>query len=726
MRGLASVGINILRSALAVVFYTTAFSLCASSSGAGEEVSPSLRMQAQSQSYSVQILDAGSSPADWPNRGFIPASTINSILQNLVGTEYVSKVGVIDKDGTADGSFVIRLNAISATASAGQLLPKLSFSARYEAGRISDLGFGSRVDLSAEALLLPVVAADGKSAALKIAIIGIEPDVVWNPFATARNAFAAKVLASEAAKRLTEDRLTVPLPNLNANLDFKVALENTSHSKFDVEGGYDLTAKLSGPSVARSLSAPYPLVSTSGIWLLGGKTVPLKESAYLPVDDAAAQADIERQAALLASRLAPYSAQSDEVELRVSNHELTEAVSELIGPKESRKKYTVFLTTSQATGIIARQHLLKDDLLGEVGLSVRPENEHFARGEVAFSVADFKWVEGQGVEVRIDANAEAWANLDVHLSTGFVGGGIGKDVALFGTANTSVTVKLTLAKISTKAGDAVVIQPEIGCAPIEATIYPSVKGAVIDQTWFKLGSVGLRIKRTIGGGGQNPTVLLDSLPKVYAFRAEKDPLARSFVRYPRKAIRVALGLSTVAVEKDGLLLRTKISSELSDDASDSTGAATALKEEVSKLRTVAKCDESQELALMVSGVEIGPRNELVVFIVRSLRDGIKIADEARKVAEKILGTTLEAAARLTDDVVRQGARAVHDAIETAKKAAEDAKATAEKAAKDAAAAAKKAADDAKATADKAAKDAAAAAEKALKDLKKIKVPKIKF
>jgi hypothetical protein len=645
-----------------------------------------LKSEAASLSFVSAILESGPRPEDWENRAYLPTSAINDLAKSLKGLEFVASQGKRDEAGRYDGSFVISLDTLSFETGTSQLRPRLSVTARYVPDRVDHWWSNARVALTIDAQLMPAVQTDPATGRADVKLLvmptSIRPSLSWNPIEIlSAGQIVSEIVAAGVLLKYGEEFALV-VPNVKAPLKIEANVDSKSRSNFDKGGGYDLQAKLDGPAFERLIVADVPLVNSQGIWMLGqaGRTLP--KPTIVPSDPTELEKIVEQLRLSANEKIKPFARADGIIEVRISNRQILDLAREIKKPwKDGQNKINI--SSANANGTIANAFLLKDDLLGDVGLIATPRVPDFLRGEVSVSPPQLDWVPGTGLSATVAASAKMTASGHIHLSTGAVGGGIGKDIDLIGETGIALTVSLKLEKRVTPSGTAVVLQPQLSCRRIEIDVNPSTREDIIKEAWITLKPFGVRVKRNVGGGRQAPSVLIDSLPFVFAigekFEAEK-PKKDSYLKY--KELQVSWAIEDVQVQNEGLSIRAQaiVESKL-EESSEIAKRRDNLKEALLSSAPSVPCepDDAYALLLLENQVEIGSNNEVVVFIKRVFREGGHVADETKKEIEKLAKTPFQSVVDAPDNIIREGGKG----LENVAKGIEDAGKAVGKGAKDA-------------------------------------------
>ncbi|MCK1582415.1 hypothetical protein IVB03_23310 [Bradyrhizobium sp. 168] len=609
--------------------------------------------EAKAIAYTQDIVQAGTQPAAWDTRLFLPAGSLRDAARLLVGSEFSSQVA--NSDGALPaGAFVARLDSLKVETEASRLRPHLEITVGFRPAGGSTWWSGASVRFAVDAEFLPMVGANDTPAVLKIVPARIAPVTGLHFFDVAAGKLASEVLSHAVIERFAQ-QLAIPLPPLKIEFKLPVHLAVDQDLVFPFQGGYQLHAKFDGPDIKGSFEAPYPLMTASGVWLLGGAKVTFKTPDPLPVDRAAARSAIDLKRNQLAATLGAFDVAGNDVEVRLPVRPLLDAAKAVSG-----RQFAIPISTTRANGVIAEGNVLKDDFLGDAGVKVTPQHAEFVSGTLSANFAQPSWSPDKGLTVSVDVQAAVRAAIHYHLSTGKIGGGVGGDTTIERSTGGTLSSQIAVSRQETQKGTAIILQPELSCVRIAADIYS--QAALVNVGWVKVGRIGVRVKRNVGGGRQSPVSLVDSLPRVYGLGAPQ-PNATGKpegLRLPKPAVEIRWSPTSVVMENDGLRIQARLSMSGSDAQpggppdSDRSALADALREQSKE----APCAPEQELALLVDNAEIGPHNEIVKFLDDSVKAGIRVGqqtvDQINKLREKPIDTIKEAPGNIARETEKAG------------------------------------------------------------------------
>ncbi|PZR90882.1 MAG: hypothetical protein DI537_17550 [Stutzerimonas stutzeri] len=646
-------------------------------------ITEATKAQIASLSLASWVLEQGGRPEDWSTRAYLPTSAVQQLASGLVGLEYVSRVGKPDTGGEYPAAFVATLNDFSIETEGTELRPSLRVSVRYEDQAGSPWWARAAITLKVRAVLVPVVVpmGDGKKPEVRLRVLPLEaePGFSFNPIAViSTGKLFSEIIAAGVLVGLGNE-LYLGAPALTEKLEVALKSNSTSHTDFEKGGGYDLNAKLDGPTFSRPIEAKLPLVTARGLWLLDASDKVLPAPAVVTGDDALLALKAAELRASVSNRIRPFQREDDVVEVRISNRPIISIADEIASATSG---YKMIISSQNATGNIAEAFLLKDNLLGDIGILVRPRVPDFIGGEANFAPPSIKWVPGEGLQTAINVSAQARASFNVHLSTGKVGGGIGKDIDIAGATSGTVPVSLKVEKSTVSGASALVLQPVIGCTRIAIDLNPSTREDFIKEAWIALKPFGVRIKRNVGGGRQAPSVLLTELPTLESFGEKStDPNAlkgkQSFIK--PKFVRMAWAIKDVQVQPDGLFARAALavtpgpsSEEYESAVKEQSVLRDNLMAALKEASPAVECAPTDEFSLLLAGngVEVGGSNDVVRFIIAMSKAQAHVATETIKEIEKLYNKPFDTLAAAPDNVWREAGTAVENVGREIDKAAE--------------------------------------------------------
>lgn len=613
--------------------------------------------------YSEQVVASGRTPETWPNSVFIPASGINTLTGAVVGSKYSLPIGGVDAQNRPDGLLHMTVEHVRIGSDNGLLRPELVVRATYEPVRKRPWWWRAQVQLRVEAAFIPgrtEQQEEGPVTIFRLAPTSITPRFKYGPLSVGANQLLGTILANQAVRRLGE-RLEVPVPSLAAPLEVDTSMSSESFSKFENGGGVYITTSLDGSVHKRQVSLDRYLVTKKGIWFLGGP-LPAVSTPEPPKTDRELKRWLRDHGRRLEQDLAPFQLAQDEIRVRIAKAPVEEIAAELAQPT---RPYRLKIGSHSATGEVGKLGLLRDDLLGEISLAVTPANSSFVNGSIDLAPPRLAWTPGLGLSTNVKAKAEIHADLHLHLSTAFVGGGVGANLGITGNTSANMPLALKFARYSTSAGNAVVLHPQLGCTPIEVDVRPDSPHPAIQDIWINVASLGVRLKRNIGDQTIAPVPLFSSLPQFVEFPANKPGQVGKF-EYPSKGLELSVDPSSVIVDDGGIQLAATSTITPSEGIDPAVQAARekALRAALEEASSTS-CEGKESYALLVGKVEIGPTNSIVAFIVRMYKAGKHVFDETVKQVEALYKRPIETLAKAPENIIAAGVDAVNDIFDSA-------------------------------------------------------------
>ena len=583
------------------------------------------------------ILQSGPKVSDWPTRGFIPASTLQSAAIALQGAEIAVPVGQV-REGHVDGFVHLAIQSVSITPGDAYIRVRLSGSAKYASDRNAPWWRAATARVNIDAIVLPN--SPTREGDILISNFRIVPDsitlaagfdnfdirVIWG--------FERVLVADEVVLRL-RDALVLPAPSLSPSFDLDTSVNSTSFQPFGgvetPDSGTNITVVMKRPPKTLKVTFDQWLLTHSGVWLLGGKQV-------LPIAGGPppSASEISSQLEALKGKLAPFQQTDFAIELTIPGKVLTDFVDGLMQPSP----LNVAVTTSQTKGNVTDAIVIHNDkVLGNVGLEVRPKGDGFAKGGIVVAPGNSSWSAQSGITLPLSLKAAADVTLDVHLATG-IGGGIGNTVDLKGGADVPhLLVHAPFEQRTVPNGTAIMLQPAIPRTPVVLQVYPGAAPA-ISENWVVVSPIGFELDREIGGMKISPAVLIDGLPIISKLPTATgtdghplppDPL-KTAVYFQRPFLSTVLSPAGISMDDTGVTVRA--TAVLSTREAAETDAEKASR---SDLRQALK-DANPEVTCknMTAFKIVGGQTTLVdlykeyVYIGQSLKNHAEVATDILK------------------------------------------------------------------------------------------------
>jgi hypothetical protein len=421
------------------------------------------------------ILQNGPKTSDWPLRGFVPASTLQSAAAALDGAEIEIPMGKV-ADGHVDGFVGLNIQSADIIAGDASLRVQLSALAKYIPDRTAPWWANATARIYVDALLMPdsQLEQDG----ILINKFRIVPDSVslapgFDNFDIRIILGFGKVLAADELSLRLRDALLLSVPAITPAFELDASVNSTSFQPFggvEVENsGTNLTIAMKRKSQKPNIKFDQWLLTRSGVWLLGGRAV-RPVSAGSPPTPSVISTEFEK----LKGALTAFQKTDSLVELTLPAKALTDFIDAIMKPPLS-----LSVSTGQTKGNITDAIAIHNDkVLGNVGLEVRPKGDDFASGNITLNPGKASWSTQSGLSIPLSLKASADVTLDIHLATG-IGGGIGNTVGLKGGADVpKLGVQASFAQTRVAQGEAILLRPTIPCTPVTVQVYPGAAPAI--------------------------------------------------------------------------------------------------------------------------------------------------------------------------------------------------------------------------------------------------------
>ncbi|MGO4311971.1 hypothetical protein AB4Z35_19235 [Pseudomonas sp. KB_15] len=634
-----------------------------------------------------QIIETGKAPEDWPTTIFIPAKAIEKLANALIGAEYTIPDAVDSTTNKPKGNFKLVVDKFDLKVSDGALSPTIQVTASYIPNGNPPAWADSVVRFDIVGILQPSKrttpsdkANEQLTKVFRIVPLYISPKVnVW-PLTLKASGLVAQIAAAQVIEKMN-DNLYIDVPTISSALEINTNINSEQYTKFEVEGGYTLRQSMGGELQKKLLNADNVLISTTGIWFLGGLN--LAEIPNLPLDDAGLSNWLETHSSVIKEKMNPYEVQTDNIKAKISNNAIVEMLDELKKPRlvpglrfvgdfpfiafgqvPAKSKYEMNLHAYNATGVISNQSIMKDNLLGDVGVKITPRTSDLAKGIALIDIPVLDWKPSIGIEGKLVTKVDVNADIHAHLSTGNIGGGVGLDIAVAGTTEAAIPVQLKLEAVSTAVGSAFVMRTILECTPVDVDTIPDASYKGIDFDIVKVATVKFRFKKVIGGENSAPSILLDSTPQYIS--ALKPNEKENQPGFAEKGFLLTLSPKTISVTPGGLELESGIDISPTDKKpEDNVEAKKALHDAISKSIKGKDCENPNDVEVLLGPPTLSDKGILMSYIMFAAKEGQHIADETKKEAEKFYNRPFDSVKALPDNVIREGKTAVNNIIDEA-------------------------------------------------------------
>ena len=579
------------------------------------------------------LLQDGPNLSDWPVRGFVPASVLQSAASTLRDVKIIVPVGP-NVDGHVDGYVHLTVGPVSLIPGSEQIGVRLSASADYSADRKEPWWSGAKAEIDIDTLLFPSSQTDKNGVlvtTLRVVPNSISLATSWNNFGIRARGLAAALIADQALLKL-RDGLELSIPTISPSVEVDPSVHSSSFQAFGGNGGTNIVLGMSHPPQTLKISLDRWLTTPSGIWLLGGRP-PVSKPADLPFPSAS---ELQSRRTALSEKLKSFQRSGSSIELTLPGDALTEFVDRLLQPSP----LAIAVTTSGTSGIITEAMVLHDDkVLGDLGLQVRPKGDNFASGTISISPGKATWSGQSGLNVPLAVTADAMMSLDLHIATG-IGGGIGNTVGL--KAGADIKTALLNASFQQKTlpdGSALVLQPAIPCVPAIIRAYPGAAPAIAEN-WIVVSPVGLELDREFGGMKIAPAVLIDGMPTILALvngigpdgnPMKPDP-QKVVVQFPKPFLEMTLSPSGIVMDEAGVTVRATAAMSTRDQRETDVESAkrSAFRQALKDATPEANCKAFSGVKIVGGDAALVDLYKEYLYIGRSLKNHEKVAEQVFK------------------------------------------------------------------------------------------------
>lgn len=607
------------------------------------------------------VLQNGSKTSDWPLRGFVPASTLQSAAAAIKGAEIEIPIGKAIDDHV-DGFVNVTVQSANIIAEDASLRVRLSASARYISDRTTPWWANATARINVDALLMPDSQLEQNG--ILINNFRIVPDsvslapgfenfdirIIWG--------FGKLLAADELLLRL-KAALLLPIPAITPAFELDASVNSTSFQPFggvEVENsGTNITIAMKRAPEKPKITFDQWLLTRSGVWLLGGKKVTPGAAGSLPSPSVVLE-EMEK----LKGTLAAFQKTDSLVELTIPAEALTDFIDAVMKPPMS-----LSVTTGQTKGNITDAIAIHNDkVLGNVGLEVRPKGDNFASGSVTLNPGKASWSTQSGLAIPLSLKASADVTLDIHLATG-IGGGIGNTIGLKSGADVpKLLVQASFEQTKISLGEAILLRPTIPCTPMALQVYPGAAPA-ISENWIIVSPVGFELDREIGGMKISPAVLVDGLPIISglptALGADGKPLPpdphKTTLRFQSPFLSTVLAPAGVSLDDAGVTVRAtaKLSTRGEAETEAEKNTRNNLRQALKDASPETECKNMTGLKLVGGQATFVDLYKEFVYIGQALKN-------QEKVGAAVLNTLTDLDPKNTPENLKKLADAVGTAV----------------------------------------------------------------
>ena len=176
------------------------------------------------------------------------------------------------------------------------------------------------------------------TAMFRLVPVSIAPGLEYGPFSFAARLYVRRIIESGLFTK-QENELSFAVPGIAIPIDLNTSMHSTSHSNLE-GGGVDINTKLDGQTYGETIVADWPMLTSSGFWLLGGKE-PGQLSPKPPKDPLGLRAWVNENRARYLREIAAFSNNADAVKIWLPKSPILEIAKDI----ETRKDVRPFAFT---------------------------------------------------------------------------------------------------------------------------------------------------------------------------------------------------------------------------------------------------------------------------------------------------------------------------------------------------------------------------------------------
>ena len=562
-----------------------------------------------------------------PTTVFLSDRLLQDQLSVLVGTNIYPKKPPADFDDVKVVINNIELNAVD-----GALPIRLEVSAISEDQNID-------VNIDAEAMLVferyGVMNAGDNSrhAIFGLRVSKIKPGFSWNIFSWKNSGVLADWATVEVAEYLKHEdnaiRIGIPIDiplSLDASINDEIEVDLNPGLKSKPKATFSIQSK--GGELSKKFTLHLPILVDEGIYLVAGN---LQEPGEAPLDESASEQELraakkELRKAMGQSKSALPDPSSD-ISLALDMYILQEFVDQYRNLSAKDRKITY-------NTIDYDKRVHKQD-----GHYVNLKGKNPISGSVQVLEPYVSWA-GSRLEFSANTSVKATVKTHVHLSTGEVGGGIGKDFTIKGKASPSINGSIGFDRIEVDQNHAFVIDTKLKCEQFR------LKAEETGE--LKLGMITWQY---IGDRPVAPSTLITDIPVLTLIDPQDletrdlkiEPAYSAVVHKPTlNALIISDHLALLEIDVTTSPLK---SIDRLPDYNDQK--LKFIKAIANAPQAAPACPELKDTEFTIKGAKFGPNNEFV-----------KLANNIGKEWEKIKKNPVEAAkdlpGNLKDEIDRLG------------------------------------------------------------------------
>lgn len=459
-------------------------------------------------------------------------------------------------------------------------------------------------------------AETGKPGTLTVGlrVLRIDPQITWGGWldSGASNAFVQRLAAIGLHTAVGNLEVSLPVPDTIA-LPYALDKTETSETKKGdkVIGTITWRATNAGGTAFTRLQYQAPLVTSKGLWLMFDENAAEAGgfSATLPpnLSGSAARAEIEKMRAAIRAAEPAYELRGADLALFLNERTLRKVV-EKIGqlPAEAR---IVRIQSTARTGML-HEEKWHDDVLGDGGFFVELAGDDALSGGVNLGVPQAAFQQGTGLKIALPIDAKVAAAIHAHVDP-LIGGGVGPTFGMDGSAIKTFQGTIDLRMLDVTGHRVAAFVPTMSDGSVRITLQTDGKFKT-DFGWTKVPSIGATFAQDLAPDGLGAIKVVDDIPARF-MRADSPT-----TDWPTDAVDVHVTSLQAETRADGFLIGVNVGIKAANGAGIDPydGERKALDQAVATLRfrdPAAKKDDF--FAITAGGVEFGPNNEIVKFLV---------------------------------------------------------------------------------------------------------------
>ena len=233
-------------------------------------------------------------------------------------------------------------------------------------------------------------------------------------------------------------------------------------------------------------------------------------------------------------------------------------------------------------------------------------------GSVTIGPVVTAWKPNEGIEVTVPLTGEARVPIHIHLDPGPTGGE-GFDVGIQGSTAPPISVTATLRPEIVSLANKKALILRVAGRPQKAGLEITTDGKFrCDVGTAHVAKVGATITAELNPEGVPPLLLFSEVPSFEKVAAEGIQLAKA-------GLEISAAPEKLSVTEDGLLLEASVRLVASNGEREYSATFAEVRQACRAL-AVGKPVGSMNIAILVAGLELSPRNDIVRFIGNAIND----------------------------------------------------------------------------------------------------------